>query len=31
MLMVRLLGTKNPASTGTRIDVDAFVALRDFT
>ncbi len=25
---VRTLGTKNAASTGTRVDVDAFVALR---
>ena len=25
---VRALGTKNAASTGTRVDVDAFVALR---
>jgi hypothetical protein len=27
-LEVRALGTKNAASTGTRVDVDAFVALR---
>jgi hypothetical protein len=27
-LEVRALGIKNAASTGTRVDVDAFVALR---
>ena len=27
-LQVRVLGTKRAASTGTRVDVDAFVALR---
>jgi hypothetical protein len=28
VLEVHVLGTKNPASTGTRVDVDAFVLLR---
>jgi hypothetical protein len=28
VLGIQVLGTKNPASTGTRVDVDAFILLR---